>query len=124
MVGVAGAPIGSVAEDDGGHSTGGKNKNAKCAGGYGKHANSEGLIYVGRLSANNLLTAQAFSRFEMGTLANVVDHSRIVFTGKVYGGGDWPKCRDRPGILPIARVFSGFDGRYMRIFVYGSHRGT
>jgi len=120
-VGVKGAPLGSVAEDDGGTSTGGTAKTS--CGGKGRVAVAKQMVYTDRLSSQNLMMAKAMLRFKTGSLHGMIDTHRYIKSGKIVGGGDWPKCTDKRGYLPIARVFRGAYHRYIKITVIGSHRG-
>ena len=119
MLSLKGTAIGGAIEQDGGHSRGGEPKSG--CGGYGKEADATGQFFTGKLAKYNAQQMSSFGklRANIGELSGL----RMQHSGIVIGGGDWPKCTDKRAYISLGKIASGFAGRYIKLWIYGSHRG-
>ena len=119
MLSLKGTYIGQALEGDGGHASGLKPKGG-CGGG-GQAAAVEGTFLLGGMHLHDVQISKQLGQIpaNLGELSGL----RASHSGVLYGGGDWPKCTDKPGYFSIGTVRSGGYHRYWKVWIYGSHRG-
>jgi hypothetical protein len=89
--------------------------------GGGKVAQVTGNFFTGKLAAYNAQQMASLGRLR----ANIGELSglRSQHSGVVQGGGDWPRCTDKTAYISLGKIKGGFYGRYIKLWIYGSHRG-